>query len=115
MDLPVLKTERMKTVKRRNSDRTRQIAEACFVPGPNAKKYPGGEDKFICKAGPGMGAIPKDGKWLIVTTYLLRRVRDGDAAEASPAQIKALAEGEEVAAVKVAEDMKKAAPKKAKE
>ena len=91
MDLPVLKTQRYRDVKRRNSNRTVKLAEACFVPGPNAKTYPGGEENFILKAGPGMGTIPKEGKWLVVTTYLLRRVRDGDAAEASPAQVKALA------------------------
>lgn len=83
-DLPVLKTQRYRDERRANSDRTKRVAEAFFVPGPNAEKYPNGADAFRCPAGPGMASIPKEGRWYDVTTYLLKCVRSGDAAEGSP-------------------------------
>lgn len=83
-DLPVLKTQRYREVPRRKGDGMRKIPEAFFVPGPNAEKYPGGPERFRCPGGPGMGPIPKEGRWYDVTAYLLRRVRDGDAAEGVP-------------------------------
>lgn len=87
--LPILKTQRFREVPRKLGNRTRKIAEAFFVPGPNAKKYPGGADKFICPGGPGLGPIPKDGRWYDVTVYLLRCVLHGDAAEGTAEQIQA--------------------------
>lgn len=82
-DLPVLKTQRYRKEKRAKGG-DRLIAEAFFVPGPNAETYSAGPDKFICKAGPGLGPIPREGRWYDVTDYLLRRVRAGDAAEGIP-------------------------------
>lgn len=79
-DLPELKTQRFREVKTA-SGRTRKVAEAFFVPGPNGDDYPG---KFICKGGPGLGPIPKEGRWYDVTVYLLKAVRNGDAAEGTP-------------------------------
>ncbi len=88
--LPVLETQRYREEPRKKGGRTKRIAEAFFVPGPNAGKYPGGADAFMCPAGPGMKPIPTSGRWYDVTDYLLRCVLHGDAAEGSAEQIKAL-------------------------
>ncbi len=85
-DLPEMKTQRYREVKRANSNRVKRIAEAYFIPGPNADEYPGGPDKFICPAGPGLGPIPQGGRWYDVTDYLRRAVASGDAAEGQPPQ-----------------------------
>lgn len=87
--LPEPQRPRYRDVPRKNSNRTRVLQEAFFVPGPNALVYPGGESKFRCKAGPGMSAIPAKGNWYVVTSYLLRCMRNGDAQEGTQAQIDA--------------------------
>jgi hypothetical protein len=92
MTLPELKRPRNKEIPRDKDDGVRLVQEGFFVPGPNAKAYPGGEDRFLCPAGPGLNPIPRDGQWYAVTDYLLKRIRAGDAAEGSAAQIKAAAD-----------------------
>ncbi len=84
MPLPEMKNIRFREVPRKLAGRVRKIAQAFFVPGPNAKKYPNGADKFMCPAGSGLGPIPKEGRWYDVTPYLLRCVQSGDAAEGTP-------------------------------
>jgi hypothetical protein len=98
--LPVLKYPRKRYYKGKKPGRVRFIVEGFFVPGPLAAEYEKKHGrKFICPAGPGMKPIPDDGQWYPVTNYLLRRWRDGDAAEGVPAEadredIKLPAEGE---------------------
>lgn len=83
-DLPEIKNPRYREVERKKGRRVKRIAQVFLVPGPNADKYPNGPDAFMCPAGPGLGPIPRSGRWYDVTDYLLRRMRDGDAAEGVP-------------------------------
>jgi hypothetical protein len=98
-DLPELQYPRRREYKGNKPGRVRFIVEGFFVPGPRAAEYEEKHGrKFICPAGPGMKPIPDEGQWYPVTSYLLRRVRDGDAAEGKPTKddrkdIKLTAEG----------------------
>ena len=109
MSLPEMKRGRMREVPRKKDNRMKKVPEAFFVVGPNAKTYPGGAENFIVKGGPGLGPIPKDGRWYEVTDYLRKCVRNGDAAEGSQAQMDAHAKATKSADAKTAARAKKAA------
>jgi hypothetical protein len=84
-DLPELKRTRTREVAGRKPGSVRKVAEGFFVPGPLAAEYERNTgNRFICPAGAGMQPIPAEGQWYPVTTYLLKQVRDGAAAEGNP-------------------------------
>ena len=83
-ELPEVKSPQYREVPRKKGDRVKKIKQVFVVPGPNAEKYPGGADAFICPAGKGLGPVPKEGRWYDVTNYILARIRDGDLAEGTP-------------------------------
>lgn len=84
-DLPDLKRTRAREVAGRKPGSVRRVTEGFFVPGPLAAEYERTTgNKFIVPAGSGMQPIPAEGQWYPVTTYLLKQVRDGAAAEGNP-------------------------------
>lgn len=107
--LPEMERARYREEPGNKPGRVKKVLEAFFVPGPNAKTYAGGEGKFRCPGGSGMGPIPRNGRWYDVTDYLRKCVRSGDAAEGSDTQIAAYDKVAVAAEAKVKSRAKKAA------
>jgi hypothetical protein len=57
--------------------RPKKIPMVFLIPGHDFEGY-------VCRAGPGLRPIPKEGKWYEYTVYLAKRLRCGDAVEGVP-------------------------------